>query len=441
MRNATATITSGFKKLLTLRGLGPLSGRSVVMLLALTYLLVDPIYKNSDVVSASLSFGLLTVFFLTCATVVVHGYYLKRRLTIFGYSPHAPVVSRESARVVLHINPIRILPGCRLDIQLEFEHPGARVPTISVTGVSHTEHRTHADIVCPHRGLWRVHSARCEVSDALGLVTVSWRIPLPLTVTVSPPRTVENRLPILSSTQRAGDLVLDTNNRNGDPYDIKPYHPSDGIKKIVWKAYAKRGELLSRHPEASMTPEGHVVIAVLAETSDDEICSQALAYIRTLDEMSLELLVGCLGRGSQPLARDQRSTETLLIESAWHSSPLTTERLQQELSAILNDCKALSHDLIVSKLLLFCDGRHAATTSDTAALFQTAMWLESRGIEPVFCLTQPNYQKLSADTLALPHLARSLLVRESATHKHGGSAGDYQSFLTECVRKQWEVFV
>jgi hypothetical protein len=235
--------------------------------------------------------------------------------------------------------------------------------------------------------------------------------------------------------------VLDTNNRNGDPYDIKPYHPSDGIKKIVWKAYAKRGELLSRHPEASMTPEGHVVIAVLAETSDDEICSQALAYIRTLDEMSLELLVGCLGRGSQPLARDQRSTETLLIESAWHSSPLTTERLQQELSAILNDCKALSHDLIVSKLLLFCDGRHAATTSDTAALFQTAMWLESRGIEPVFCLTQPNYQKLSADTLALPHLARSLLVRESATHKHGGSAGDYQSFLTECVRKQWEVFV
>ncbi len=411
------------------------------MLLALTYLLVDPIHKNSDVVSASLSFGLLTIFFLTCATVLAHGYYLKRRLTIMGHLPSTPVTSGETARVVLHINPIRVLPGCRLDIQLEFEHPGARVPLISVTGVSHSEHRTHADIVCPHRGAWRVLSARCEVIDALGLVTVSWRMPLPLTITVSPPRTIENRLPILSSTQRAGDMVLDTNNRNGDPYDIKPYHPSDGIKKIVWKAYAKRGELLSRHPEASMTPEGHVVIAVLAETNDDEICSQALAYIRTLDDMSLELLVGCLGRESQPLARDAVTTETLLIDSAWHASPLTTQHLERELTSILDDCKALSNELVISKLLLFCDGRHAATTSESTALFQTASWLESRGIEPVFCLSQPQCQHPSSNKLSLTALTRSLIVREPVVDKHFGSPGDYQAFLTECLRKKWEVHV
>ncbi len=412
-----------------------------MMLIALMYLLVDPIQKNSDVVSAALSFGLLTIFVLTCATVLSHGFYLRRRLKIAGYPPGAPVTSGESARVMLHIEPIRILPGCRLDINLEFEHPGARVPTISITGVSHTEQHTYADIICPHRGSWRVLAARCELTDALGLITVSWRITLPVTLTVSPPRTVENKLPILSSTQRAGDLVIDTNNRNGDPYDIKPYHPSDGIKKIVWKAYAKRGELLSRHPEASMTPEGHVVIAVLAEAADDEICSQVLAYIRTLDDVSLELLVGCLGRSSQPLARDPVSAEALLINSAWDASPLTSERLKQELNSILKDCKALSADLSVSKLLLFCDGTHAALTSDNSALFQTATWLESQGIEPVFCLTQPNQQRLSPNSLSLPALTRSLLVRQPSVTQSMGTPADYQAFLTECLRKKWEVHV
>lgn len=441
MRSAKAIITSGFKKLFTFRGLGPLSGRSVVMLLALTYLLVDPIQKNADVVSAALTFGLLTVFVLSCSAVLVHGYYLRRRLTIAAYPPAAPVTSGEAARIVLHVSPIRILPGCRLDMNLEFEHVGAQVPTISITGVSHTEHRIHADVICPHRGLWAVHSVRCEVTDALGLVTISWRIPLPLTITVTPARVVESRLPILSSTQRAGDLVLDTNNRNGDPYDIKPYHPSDGIKKIVWKAYAKRGELLSRHPEASMTPEGHVVMAVLAETSDDEICSHALSYISNLDEMALEILVGCLGRGPRPLARDPLSAETLLIDSAWDASKLTSERLQEEITSILDDCQALSHDLVVSKLLLFCDGRHAATTTDNAALFQTATWLESRGIEPVFCLSQLKHSPAATVNNSLSAFARALVVFDPHEASHVESISDYQAFLAECLRKKWEVYV
>jgi hypothetical protein len=253
-------------------------------------------------------------------------------------------------------------------------------------------------------------------------------------------RTEDARLPILSSTQRAGDLILDTDNRNGDPYDIKPYHPSDGIKKIIWKTFAKRGELLSRHPEASMTPEGHVVIAILAETADDEICSHALAYIRNLDQMALELLVGCLGRGSRPLAMDTTSSELLLIDSVWDANSLTLERMQSELTALLDECEALSQNLHISKLLLFCDGKHAAT-AHSQTLFATATWLESKGIEPVFCLTQPPQLPASNSQRTGLTRMRSLIINEPSHATLKFNRLTYESFLTECLRKKWEVHV
>jgi hypothetical protein len=422
-------------------GLGPFSGRTIALLVFILYLLLEPVHLGADVVSASLAYGFLALLFTTTVALITQGYFMKRALSIAVHPPERAAVSGETARVVINLTPLRILPGCRLDLSLQTKHPGAQIPTIRVTGFSVTEHRSYADIMFPHRGSWMITSVRCELIDALGLVRFSWDIPQSVAVEVIPPPASETRLPILSSTQRAGDLVLDTNNRNGDPFDIKPYHPSDGVKKIVWKAYAKRGELLSRHPEASMTPEGHVVMVVMAEKEDDLTCSHALAYIRNLEDLSLDIVVGCLGRGLRDVARDTASAESLLVQSAWDSSPLSLERLQQEISNVTATCQSQHTGLIIAKILIFCAGEHAATAQSRSALYELGAWMESQGIEPIFCLTPPKSLALDKNSSRLTTAIVSLALRSAARPEQAASASEYQSFLTECLRKQWEVYV
>jgi len=99
-------------------------------------------------------------------------------------------------------------------------------------------------------------------------------------------------VPVLTSSYRAGDLISDANERRGDPFDLKPYHPSDGIKKILWKVYAKTGELISRHPEQSMTPEGQVFIFSVNNVEDDHVCGAALDYTKKLEDLSLDVFSG-----------------------------------------------------------------------------------------------------------------------------------------------------
>jgi hypothetical protein len=283
---------------------------------------------------------------------------------------------------------------------------------------------------------------KCELTDGLGLLRFVWKIPQSVVLEVVPPQASDTKLPILSSTQRAGDLVVDTNNRNGDPYDIKPYHPSDGVKKIVWKAYAKRGELLSRHPEASMTPEGHVVIVVLAEKENDHTCSHALAYIRNLELLNLDIVVGCLGRKQRGVARSFLAAESLLVQSVWDAASFSLEELTAEISSIVAECHAHNAGMALAKLLIFCGAEHAAHDHSRSALYDLGAWMENRAIEPVFCLTTP--QSLSQQQFQSPVTKAiiSIALRPETLHqRRQPSASECQSFLSECLRKQWEVYL
>lgn len=198
-------------------------------------------------------------------------------------------------RVILSIEGARILPFFSLDIALQFEHEGASPALVRVSGFARGERHAHLDIVFPHRGSWDIHTIQCALRDVTGLSHYTWRIPLTTAITVAPPSASDSRLPVLSSTQRPGEMMIDIFNRQGEPFDIKSYHPSDGVKKIVWKAFAKRGELLSRHPEASMTPEGFVVMLVIAGCEGDPACAQAIAYTHSLSQLNLEIIASCEG--------------------------------------------------------------------------------------------------------------------------------------------------
>lgn len=421
-------------------GLGPLSGRSVVILLLLLYLLVGPVRKSTDIVSASLTYALIIVIVIAATVVVAHGVALKRYLTASVVPPEEPGVSGEVLRVFLALRGTKILPLFILDMRLHFERPGASPALVRVSGFSESDRRVHVDLTFPHRGEWDIRGVECTLRDVTGLTHFSWTIPQQTAVTVAPVPTHDSHLPVLSSTQRPGEMLIDLFNRQGESFDIKSYHPSDGVKKIVWKAFAKRGELLSRHPEASMTPEGFVVILTIAGKEGDKACARVVAYAESLARLNLEVIASCEGANGRPTARSPEALQELLIDSVWDTLPEQGDYLQRDAALLLDYCVQLTPSLKVSKLLLFVSAERLAIPGQLRRIEDLAVWLSAQGITPVFCLSHPSESIDLNSPSKLAKLSR-LLVAPQIDETAANSARSYHTFLSSCLQRQWEVHV
>jgi len=234
--------------------------------------------------------------------------------------------------------------------------------------------------------------------------------------------------------------MVDIFNRQGEPFDIKSYHPSDGVKKIVWKAFAKRGELLSRHPEASMTPEGFVVMLVIAGVEGDPACAQAFAYSESLARLNLEIIASCEGALTRPPARAPEALKELLIDSVWDARPEDPSQLQRDAAALLDYCAQLSPGITVKKLLLFASAERVANEASSATIQGLATWLSNQGVEPVFCLTPPSRITPPITRSKFPRVANILIAPEKPSAP-AVSAVAYNNFLSSCLHRQWEVHV
>ena len=421
-------------------GLGPLTSRAVVALFFLLYLLVGPVQGSADIVSASLTYAFLIVIVLAATAVVVHGIALKRALTVSVLPPEQPAISGETVRIFLSLEHARILPFIFLDLSLDFEHEGASPAIVRASGFSQSNRRVYIDISFPHRGSWDIRGVRCSLRDVAGLTNFVWSMPQQTAVTVAPPPAHESSLPVLSSTQRPGEMMIDVFNRQGEPFDVKSYHPSDGVKKIVWKAFAKRGELLSRHPEASMTPEGYVVILAIAAQEGDRACAQAIAYTESLARLNLEIIASCEGAHGRQPAHDPETFKELLIDSVWDTTPSEKAHLQRDAAALLDYCGQLTPGITVSKLLLFTSAERVATPAEAKELQELATWLSAQGIAPVFCLTAPSAFASPKAVSKLHRLSHLIVAPEQRAHEEL-SATAYNSFLSSCLQRQWEVHV
>ncbi len=418
------------------RGRGPLTGRAILVLLGLVYLFLGPIPASVDIVSASLAYGLLAVMLLALIAVTLQGILLNRSCLISVSAPEKPATSGEKVRIVVHTTEIRVLPLLSLTVTLEFERPGPAPSIIVIEGRGKSARHLFVDVTFPHRGMWRASHVECTVSDITGLFRYRWHNPLDVSILVTPPIANDSHLPILSSSQRPGDLVVDTLNRQGDPFDIKPYHPTDGVKRIIWKAFAKRGELLSRHPEASMTPEGYVVIYTLARPSDDELCSRALAYIRMLCDLNLDIVMGCEGQGSRSAAVSAEAAESLLVESVWDAATLPD--LKGDAARLLQYCATRAGSTRLEKIIIFCAANRFLDGKEEERIRTLATWLAEQSLSPVFCFL-PYANAGVPLKRSLTSMAKSWFLLPSEAKPPLLPTPGYQSFVTMCMQRRWEV--
>lgn len=304
-----------FNQILELRSVITFLG--IVSLLLVTILAI-PAWYYSDIVATGIS---LTIF-ITLLVIIFSSYFVTRRLSKTLSAeiilPSEAITSETPGVITLSLTGLKkLLPGFEIEPTLYFEPEDLKATPVSKKFVTSDHTYLTLQIDPPHRGEWVITECRCEVRDLLRMtsrfITLKFSIPFRIQV----PEKFLPSLPIFASSSKPGDVLIHHNERLGDPFDLRQYQPGDSMRRILWKVYARTGELITRQPESSCTPEGEAWIFCAANKKDDNVASTCLAYARQILDHNINICGGCLGMGSSQVAKSLDSFETLLINSVW----------------------------------------------------------------------------------------------------------------------------
>ena len=143
-----------------------------------------------------------------------------------------------------------ILPCTSIRLRFEAEGTGLTLGTSEtyITVPSKDKHTVRFEISADYRGNYKVGVQNIRLYDFLGLFKFQQKREKSLVFTVVPRIRNIGYLP-LDSTVHEGVAVR--NHLQTEAYsvvsDLKKYQPSDSLKKIHWKATAKRNELISKN--------------------------------------------------------------------------------------------------------------------------------------------------------------------------------------------------
>jgi len=429
----------------------PLTARGLCVLIFSFYLIAGPSWNASDVVATVVGYSLLLLIggftLITFVQSVTFREQLRAKLSaeLFdasaGGTTRALPIAGTPTRVVVSTSEVSLVPMTLLEMEVRFLNPGVRTARHLIAGRSQGGRTLIEDMVFPHRGAWQISALAFSLSDMWGLTDVAWEDKASVAgigVEVRPAPHSGAQVPLISSAVRAGDSIADLLDRQGDPYDIKQHNPADGMKRILWKVFAKRGELISRLPERAVTPEGQVVCFVVANPAGDAVCSEAVHYANAIAEVDLQLWVGCEGMGERASARDAASLEDLLIETVWDSAHTSTETLCSDLTHLLSEVReTVQHARIDKIILLLAEERFKDETS-LELHTKLGNMLEQDGIAPVFVPLG------ASGKAALPKGAMSqverLFVHQDSTDRPRDPAF-FKRFLGICASRGWEVIM
>ncbi len=300
----------------------PITGRGVLFLTLAAYLFWIPARQDQDIIASVFAPIIISILFLLLALVVILGIRTQRTLAIELFAnpgSSGQLYSQKSYPLYIKVHCPRILPLLQIDLKIEFAG-GLSLGEFRLVGRGQPFYEIDAQVSFPHRGIWRVLAVSGYVHDCFGLTSFRFRKlyhESPTYCEVHPPEVSSTQLPIITSTVRSGDALPFSRQRGGDYYDFKQYHPSDGARRIVWKMFARSGELVARHPEEAVIPEGHVIVFCLARSRDDALTRSTLNYLRQLEEANVNVLFSCLGADYNHLAENYTDAQNLLVSSAW----------------------------------------------------------------------------------------------------------------------------
>jgi len=189
--------------------------------------------------------------------------------------------------------------------------------------------RARETFVPTDRALVDRQAGRVEVADPFG--AFRWRLPVAAhrRVHVLPPRPAVPVSTLLTALASGDLLPYPEGPREGDRVDSRPYAPGDPARLVLWKAWARRRELLVRAPESALDPRDRSLLVCLVAGPGD---ADAAGIARLLAEELLpagrarlaadgspepvEDLPAALAAISRSAAARDRSGEVLSIAAA-----------------------------------------------------------------------------------------------------------------------------
>lgn len=309
------------------RSYQPLTTRGVVAAICGIWALYAFAFPESDIIAYILGGTLIGIVVVSAVAILY--LYLRLKKTIQAqilFSAGENFSGREIPSGIV-LQGSSLPPFFTLTLSRVFEHPGAFARPHVVSGAE--PRRSLVDtVVFPHRGLWVVSGISVTLRDALGFISFSWSVPCAASVEISAVPISIQPLPIMAASSRAGDQVSQAQERSGDLFDIKAYDPSDGITRVLWKTYARSGQLVVRRPEPAVVPEGEVAIYVVASKDEDYVVGAFLSYLNELERGNITVIFGTDGMKDAAqndiVLRNNSVVDPTLIRSTlnrtvWHS--------------------------------------------------------------------------------------------------------------------------
>ena len=338
----------------------PLTFRGLTLLALAIYFLIGPVRLKSDIIAAGFSVCTLASLGLFIGLALLSRRRLKKsiKIVLSAQSESDPSITEiknlagEDIAIVSKVSGITVSPFFELRFQYRIKQDGINTNIHSLKPSCPQETFIIEAVVFPHRGKWEIEGVSLELVDRLGFT----KIPLPFwrlnhIVNVEPKPFHCPRWPVLASTIRVDDQVNHPVERKGDLYDLKQYHPADGARKIVWKLFAKSGQLFSRYPEPAYSPEGKVAFFCLAKKTDDKLASETIAYLEELENIDIEILFVAL-TSNPAIATSVDSAKEILIEESWNSELANTESAKNSINALISEAQGNNHERIVQSVIL-----------------------------------------------------------------------------------------
>ncbi|MCS6893050.1 MAG: DUF58 domain-containing protein, partial [Deltaproteobacteria bacterium] len=166
-----------------------------------------------------------------------------------------------------------------------------------------------------------------EIRNVLSVLTIKLESALSLRSVISPRKifSVDNQeTPQLAE----GDMLASVGIGQGDPLNLRPYHPGDSMRRIAWKIFAKKRELVVRELEKNLTDSKDVILLVDPLVSDDPLVNLVLEFVKNLKNAECNLAY-CTTVSGKIFEDFERFREELL-ESGNNGFRVSLERLFNE---------------------------------------------------------------------------------------------------------------
>lgn len=428
-----------------------LTARGLILTLFALYLALGPAQNYNDILASSISYSIIALLVTCISFTILQAFVLRKNLKISMFSPISPdpLISKEiiagtASKFLIKTSTINILPFYVLNIKVKFLNQDIETSIHKLAGRYPKERTLIEALTFPHRGEWQIKHLELSFGDQLGLSSLNWTYNLGEAfpaIEVKPRLQASINLPLLSSCNKAGDLLPDTQERQGDPYDLKRYHPADGLRKVVWKIFARSGDLVSRHQEQSITPEGRVLIYVAATKSEDHLCSAAINYLNYAQEIGLEALTSCNGNLANKLATGLSEALSILIESTWQSDWDKFDQVSC-LGNFINNCRNQSDFGTISNILIFInrDGSQQSVQHYLAM----GQAVSTFNIKPVFAVIRDTtyysnlHANLSTSSKNLNRLQSWFVHQDHPTDTN--QIDQLTNIINFCNQNGWEVY-